>query len=734
MQVDTLTIDAKVTDSFSRTLENLRDDLLQVGAAQELVDDETLDVDVDDSELDDLRRKLLTTAGMQSLSEITPTITPNLDTSNIPSTLLGGGADADSPSEDILSSLMGGGLDAPSPSGNADADVTADGSGIASVSDFSDITFDNEIENPRRRPRDPVDAPLVPNTLELQIDELRNTTPSEFSINEFPFEDVGDLLADRDQDEVRFDGMVDLRSPETFGSLDNVIDPDVGMFDERVSADNVRGLMENVMGFDAADEIEVGEMADVDADTFETMGGTTVSVSPEMFGEGVERDLRQAQNRALADRRRDERDRDDGRSLLRRTVSTITDTLPDVASIAENFDATLLNNIRASLVPLLLVFISSLPAAIAGLIGLAGAALSVAGAFGGILGLGALGIANAEGISLEDVIADLKAQFMDAFAPVAEALRPTVMAIVDSMGPFFDALAQSASGLRLLTDDLRAFTRSIQGAIVDGVRNLIQFADAVIPLLSDIADRFLNGSVFAALADILRETIVPLLFFADAIANLIPFIIDLSVGFLLVAGIITQVFSLFGRLASLFPGVAQALGVLIGALLTLITVQSLNIFLTKLFAETLILTKAKAIAQFIFGIGQSIAALLGYTGSTLAATAATIAFGVAAISVLTILTGGLLTAVGGLSLGFLNLGNAIGVSTDKLDEFARRAKRVNGMSVNSGSGPYTDFSEGGGTAVVDNSTTNIRAPDTETGTSVARTHDYTRRVDGQYTT
>jgi len=610
MRVDSLVIDAQVTDSFSSTLRRLREQLLDVAEAQTLVDENmTIDVDVEGmSELRNLNRELAATRVMDSVGGAS-------GVSNV--------ADPATPTAD---------------GGGGAASASTDGG------DSNRASLRRLIESAQETFGDAFDPSAIANDPErvTRLTDLLGDDPSEF-IDE-------DALATE---------IVD-------GSLDE-------------------SILKNLRSSDIDD-------------------------SSKAF-----RELRQSGLTTLPT---------DGRMLegVRKRLDPFTNAIQD-------FDATALNNLRASLFPLMATFIGALPAAIAGVVALGGAALAAAATLGAVGAIGAIGVVVAQDQSLSDLATELKDEFLDAFAPIGEQLRPTFMAGIDSLKQFFDDFAQRASLLTTFTDDARKLQQYLETYVLNGFENLIGFASVAIDLFDALGAGMDDFTITGVLAGVLAETIDEIILVGQAIWNLLPTILRLSEGFLSVVGTILVFASWLGQLFNTFPFPTKVLGAATAAFFTFASAVLIGTAATKLFSLALFQSAIAAGKSVVAGLLQAASSLKAYTVSSLGATAGTIAFYGALAAVLGLITFGIVPAISTLSTGFASLGGDIKGARKEL-------KRFSSVSANGDVGQFTASRGGRGsgyTNYVDQSQTTIVAPDEETGGTVSRRHQYDQSVANQHT-
>lgn len=409
-----------------------------------------------------------------------------------------------------------------------------------------------------------------------------------------------------------------------------------------------------------------------------------------------------------------------------RNFGSAGDKIDGFIDSVRNFDATALNNLRASLFPLLATFIGALPAAIAGVIGLAGAALSAAAVLGSVFAVGALGIALSDDITFTDIFEDVRQTVIETFGPIADTLTPTFLRGVDSVQQFIQELSAIGPQLQGLSDDALNVLDAVEGFLLNAIPNVLRFGELAIRLFGDLSDRLEGFSLTRALADVLAVTIDDLILFANAIIRVIPFVIELSEGFLIFASILLYFIGIIGQALNQFPLLTTAMGALIAFTFTLVS-------------ATLLLSSAYNIltGSILAGIVPSISAAIGAMKSWLLAKYAAIvaSYGlttaiittIVALSALTLGLFAVASAAAGAASKWSMLGNEIGG--------ARREMRRFGQGGPSGPGAFGGQSgQGRGyTNYVDNSETTVVADSAETGGSVSRQMQYNNRVRDQHT-
>lgn len=395
------------------------------------------------------------------------------------------------------------------------------------------------------------------------------------------------------------------------------------------------------------------------------------------------------------------RDRDvdvDGGGALRRlkrSASSFLDRFDDTEDLLDRFDIRMssLHNLLASLVPLLVVFIGVMPAAITALVGLAAAAVGAAAGLASLAGLGALGVGLQDGQfnmdRLSEIGDEIKNDFIDAFAPLAERLAPLFMDAVDALDGFFQSIANQGDALMQLTDEARAFGGFIEEMVPEVLRTFAAFTEGMAPILSDIGE-FIESNFSNIMRSLLSLTaqVVPIL--ADMvfiIMDAIPALIQMSKGMAHGARVVLQLVSGFGSLLRMLGLTADEIGILLGFLLPLRTALAL-------INTELLLMAANRIASAIVSLYKYFTAvMIAATGTdTLTVSLISARGAVAALATALVATGigAIIAGVASLAAGFLGLSDGIGKATSNLKEFDRVANRTkDGFNPYKGSDPPT---------------------------------------------
>jgi len=386
-------------------------------------------------------------------------------------------------------------------------------------------------------------------------------------------------------------------------------------------------------------------------------------------------------------------------------------------------------NLLASLLPLMGVFIGAIPAAVAGIVALGAAAIASAGALAGVAGLGLLGLATTGGefdfAQLKERLQGLIDDFLAAFSPLGDAFAPLMSSIMDNMSMMFLDVAMHMQSLTTLTDEARTIANGLMGALGDVIEQTILFGRAAMPVLTGLMNFFANVGFAQAFADILADTLPMLTLLASHLVAVIPAVIKVSMGFLTIATTLTVLFTSLLQVIDVVPFLSQILGTLVATLLVAISASALYSL-----AQTQMMARIAAVATEIAAV--YIPALHAHIAATIGATGATIALTIAALTLIGILTFGLVPILTSVSSGFGVVGNDIDSATSSLKDFNRIAGRtsmdgfgmggtgeINGPRYSKPSGPTTTSGttgSGGNTTVI--------APDQETGNQLVSTLDF----------
>ena len=356
----------------------------------------------------------------------------------------------------------------------------------------------------------------------------------------------------------------------------------------------------------------------------------------------------------------------------------------------------------AAAVPIMFVFMGSLPAIIGALGGLAAAAVGAAGALAGIGALGLFGAARTQAggdipgmEDFMDLFDGLLEDFTAAFRPLMDRFEPMIANIIDDAIPrFFEDLAQASRVLIGLQDDFRAFGQFMSSYVTGTIETLGQFAEAARPVFTMIADGLDDLNVTEGLAGALADILPQLSHLTSLVIDALPAIRSFSEGMLM---IFTSMVSTYSAIAGFLTSMAEfipflqdgdrALGKLVGSLFVLMSsvflaTKTADIFRAKLFKLAKEIGLTTVMTNGLSGAKGALAAKLNYV--TAASTKAMMAIrGLkVALKGLLILTGvgallvGLSTAITGLASEFDFLSSDIDGATESLREFERQRSQM----------------------------------------------------------
>lgn len=405
-------------------------------------------------------------------------------------------------------------------------------------------------------------------------------------------------------------------------------------------------------------------------------------------------------------------DDDGGRDLdfsdifrrLRRSTSKLRDRFDD-------FDIRMsdLHNLLAKMVPLLVVFIGTIPALATAFVGLAAAAIAAASALVALAGFGALGVGLEGGEfqmdNLTDVLEEVRDDFIEAFAPLAERLEPLFRDAIDGLDFFFQAVADQGDALMELTDEARAFGRFMTDWIPGVLRSVAAMAEAFAPVFADFADWLDEANILRDFTELTMEALPAIKNMISIILDMLPALVRMSIGFTIVANAILKVLGFVGKLLSMLGISPEVFGLVTGSLLAmataifilnssfiklavkglaLATISMYQFWLSVLTAEkSLLAMAASAIVSAISSIYSLVTAL--FTGSSALGVFTISAYqaAAAAAALLTILTLGVAAATivpmaMSAAAAFTGMSDSIQGATSSLKEFDRVAGRTEG--------------------------------------------------------
>lgn len=377
-------------------------------------------------------------------------------------------------------------------------------------------------------------------------------------------------------------------------------------------------------------------------------------------------------------------------------LSTFRDVSPQMSD---------LYTVIASLVPLLVVFVGAMPAAIAAVGGLAMAAAGAAGALAGIAGLSVLGLGMENGqfdmSNITDKLEELRDSFLEAFGPLAERLQPLAEEAFTGIERLFTALAAEGDALMRLRQEARALGGFILDVVPQMVSSLLTLADVASPIFGAFGDWIKETDFIAIFANVLGRALPHLYQFASAIVSMLPVLIDLSMGFLWVASSLTTFVGYFATLVDLIPGGAMLLGVLAATALTLYGAFALANMATQLYSNILSLLFVNA--SSLTGALSTLTTMIANQGIVSGLTAfATQELALSLSSLFSILSLGLMAGTMLVMIDRLtSMRDRLGEVTGQLKNFKSVAKGMSGPSADISmgstggrSGPtYTSFTD-----------------------------------------
>jgi hypothetical protein len=371
-------------------------------------------------------------------------------------------------------------------------------------------------------------------------------------------------------------------------------------------------------------------------------------------------------------------------SQLRQTINAFSDGMDESIGQMTEFDLRMsdLHNLMARLVPLLVVFLGTIPAIMGAFVTLAAAAVSAAAALAAITGFGALGLALEDGQfnmdNLTQAFEDLRDSFIEAFAPLAEQLQPLFEEALTGLERLFQTIASQSDALLGLTDEARAFGGFIMDMVPTVLRVMAGLAEAFAPIFGDIGnfieDNLLN--IVRTMVEVTMEALPALSELAFLIGNFLPALVRLSVGFTQAANAVLQVINGLSGLLGILPVSTEFIGLLIGSVLSLITAMAL------LNTQT-IANLASSLINLHLVVARNIGRLWGYVAATRAAAGSTALLGSVVSGVLNlvgvgILMKGLSIAAQALGFAFSSTAAEIDNATQSLKDFDSTASKVGG--------------------------------------------------------
>jgi len=313
---------------------------------------------------------------------------------------------------------------------------------------------------------------------------------------------------------------------------------------------------------------------------------------------------------------------------------------------------------------------------------------------------------------------DLRRDFLDAFAPLAERLEPIFRDAADAMTLFFNAISRQGDALMELTDDARAFGQFMMDWVPEVLTAMASMAEAFSPVFGAISDALDDAQVLRTLTRLTMEVIPAIGQMADTIISAIPYIIKMSIGFAIVSNAIMDALSVLGSFLRMIGISPEMLGIVVGSMLALasaiaLTNTALNSFVASAMASaissmyffflSLVRTGSVMTAFATTTIGKAIIGLYNYIAAAISAAGASgtlgasILFSTKALAAfLTLASLGVLGAVLvpmalSAASSFTSLGDSINYAADAMGEFNRVSSQgddgFNPYDGGGGSGP-----------------------------------------------
>lgn len=390
------------------------------------------------------------------------------------------------------------------------------------------------------------------------------------------------------------------------------------------------------------------------------------------------------------------------RGLLGTAIDSVSESLGSMTDSIQNFDLRMsdMHNALAKLVPLLLMFIGALPAAITAIFGLAVAAGAAAAGLLALAGLGALGVGLQDGQfdaqRLQDVMMEVRDDFIEAFAPLAERVQPLFEDAIRGLDRFFQAVANEGDALAGLTDEARAFGSFLMGFMPGALRDLGAMVEALAPIFGNIGD-FLDDeftNVMRMLTGLTAEAVPMLATLVLTIGRMIPAIVRMSNGFLFFTAVLLKGISLIGAFLRLIGISPEVFGGLIA--FTLLAVSAI-LLLNSALLKTAFNGLVKLGAVMLGYIGKA----LGFSAANVIATLSTWGLYQALLALLALTGIGLVLV--GLSAAVSTMGENFASSAKDVDSMTSSLKEFDRVSSGTGTGgfnPYGAGTEGAGAADV----------------------------------
>lgn len=376
--------------------------------------------------------------------------------------------------------------------------------------------------------------------------------------------------------------------------------------------------------------------------------------------------------------------RRDDPSGLQKVVKKLGDTFDDAMESLSEFDIRMsdLHNALARLVPLIFVFIGAIPAVMTAMAGLAAAAVAASASLLALAGFGALGFGMAGGEfdaqRLSDAFSDVREDFLDAFAPMANELQPLFEDMLDGLESFFRAVADQGDALLALEGEARSFGDFIMSFVPDMLRTLAAMVEGLSYLFGDLG-RFLNRNftdIMRTLTELTAEITPVMAALGQALGGLLVGLARVSTGFLQVVNVITSLIGGLAWLINLFGVSARGFGIVVsGALAAASAILLARTALVQLIWQGFISLAGTIYSYFVPAVATIVSGFTSSAAATYLATAALASF-------LTLATLGAATALIGMATSaaaeFTNLAGSIGDASSALKDFRSVQSGMNG--------------------------------------------------------
>ena len=457
--------------------------------------------------------------------------------------------------------------------------------------------------------------------------------------------------------------------------------------------------IEDVVDFENAVELAVDPHSDVDMGTLQgvTSGG------PDEFTASV--DVLDDEDSTLL-----------GGGGLRKDTRRFRQELSDLRPTMQGFHAAV-----ASTLPVMGVFAGALPAAIVGVGALATAALGATAALAGIGALGLMGLSLAETgeVRMEPItnrLGDVTDAFVEAFAPLATSFTPIIESALTSIEAMAGPLADASAGLLAFRDEFQGLTGFVTSSLPSFTRGFLAFTEATMPLLTGVTSFLADIDVFGYLATQLNRGLPSLMMIGASITEVLPMLVNLSQGFLMVAGAVMGTLGVVAGFLNQFPLLTAAIGAAAGMFLVAVSAMGLYSIATGGLIKNTLGLASSIVTSVIPALNAQIASLLGVAAASWQAYAATAAL-------LGVLTLGIAPVVGSIAAGFGIMSNNIGGARRELARFANERNALNSDMPVGGRTPSSSASN----VYRDNSQTVIYAGDQDAAARQQYNGEYERK-------